>query len=111
MSNLYNLARMTSPTTGAGAPVVLDAAVNSFVTFSQAGAQDGDVISYAIDDGNNREVGRSIYVDGATPMLSTRDVFVSTNNNTPIALSGNAQVSITALAEDIAGGPLDGGTF
>jgi hypothetical protein len=38
-------------------------------------------------------------------------VLASTNGNNPINLSGRAQVSITAAAEDVGGLPLTGGTL
>jgi hypothetical protein len=58
----------------------------------------GDEVTYAIDNGNNREIGRGIYDNGTL----TRNVLRSTNNNNPINLNGLAQVSIAAAAEDFA---------
>lgn len=98
MAQLYNLARMTTATTGGGT-ITLAAPVNSFISFQQAGAQNGDEITYAIDNGNQREIGRGIY--NAVAQTLTRNVLRSTNNNTPINLDGQAQVSIVAAAEDI----------
>src|SRR5215510_12076465 len=98
MNKLYNLARMTTATTGSG-PITLGPAAPSFLTFAQAGAQDGDTVTYAIEEGQSREIGRGVYTDGATPSL-TRNVLRSTNGNNPINLAGNAQVAITAAAED-----------
>jgi hypothetical protein len=97
MAKLYNLARMLTPTTGVG-PIVLTGPVNSLISFAQAGAQDGDEVTYAIDNGNNREIGRGIYDNGTL----TRNVLRSTNNNNPINLNGLTQVSIAAAAEDFA---------
>lgn len=96
---LFNLARMHTPTIGTGT-LTLTTPVNSFISFAQAGVQDGEEISIAIDNGNNREVGRGIY-HSAGPTL-TRNVLRSTNNNNSINLDGRAQVSIAALAEDFA---------
>jgi hypothetical protein len=95
---LYNLARMTTATTGTGT-IVLAAAAASYLTFAQAGIQDGDIISYSIIDGNNREIGRGVYT--ASSLTLTRSVLRSTNNNNPISLSGSAQVFITPSAEDL----------
>jgi hypothetical protein len=53
---LYNLARMTTATTGTGT-ITLGAAVSGFLSFAGAGASDGDVVSYGIADGSNAEVG------------------------------------------------------
>jgi len=106
MAKLFNLARMTTDTTGAG-PVTLEAAQPSFLTFVQAGVQDGDTVTYAIEDGNAREIGRGVY-SSAGPTL-TRGVLRSTNGNNPIVLTGKAQVAITAAAEDF--GTLDDGEY
>lgn len=98
MAKLYNLARMTTATTGGGI-ITLAAPVSSFLSFAQAGAQDGDELTYAIDDAYNREIGRGVY--NAAAQTLTRNVLRSTNNDTPIDLSGKAQVSIAAAAEDL----------
>lgn len=97
MSKLYNLARVTTATTGTGA-VTLGSAVPKFLTFAAAGAEDGDVVTYAITDGANSEIGRGA-IGGSVSTL-TRDVLKSTNSDSPINLSGAAEVFITAAAED-----------
>jgi len=98
MSKLANLARVTTATTGTGT-ITLGSAIAGFLTFAQAGITDQDVVSYAIADGANREVGRGVYTASGTTL--TRNVLTSTNSNAAISLSGNAQVIITALAEDV----------
>lgn len=112
MAKLYNLARMFSPTIGTGT-LQLTTAVPSFITFTLAGAQNGDEVTYAIDNGNAREIGRGIY--NATALTLSRNVLRSTNNNNPINLNGAAQVSITAAAEDIESlltdAPIDGEVY
>jgi hypothetical protein len=97
----YDLARMTTPTTGYGS-ITLGAAVSGCLTFGAAGAQDQDVVSYAISDGSNSEVGWGVYTASGTTL--TRNVIKSTNGNAAINLSGTAQVFITLLAEDTAMG-------
>ncbi|PWT88191.1 MAG: hypothetical protein C5B54_11010 [Acidobacteria bacterium] len=98
---LFNLVRVLTPTTGTGT-LMLGAPVQSFLSFEQAGAQDKDRITYSIDDVLNsigqREIGRGVY--STTGPTLTRKVLSSTNGNNPLNLSGNAQVSITAAAED-----------
>lgn len=94
---LANLARMTTATTGTGT-ITLGSAVPGFLTFAEAGITDGQEVSYAIEDGLEREVGRGVYSSSGTTL--TRDVLKSTNSGTEINLSGNAQVFITALKED-----------
>jgi hypothetical protein len=97
MAKLYNLARVFTSTAGTGT-ITLGSAVSGFLTFSGAGVADGDVVTYAISDGTNSEIGRGTYAASGTTL--TRSVIRSTNSNTAISLSGNAQVFITAAAED-----------
>jgi len=97
MAKLYNLARMTTATTGTGT-MTLGAAVSGFLTFAATGVADGDPVSYGIKDGANSEVGVGVYTSSGTTL--TRTVTKSTNSNAPISLSGTAEVFITARAED-----------
>ena len=97
MAQLYNLARMTTATTGTGT-ITLASAVGSYLTFAQAGASDGETVTYAITEGLQREIGRGVYTSSGTTL--TRTVLKSTNNNAAISLSGTAEVMITAAAED-----------
>lgn len=99
MAKLYNLAKMTTSTTGTGT-ITLGSAVTSYLTFADAGVQNGDVVTYAIADGNNREIGRGTYTASGTT-LSRDTVLESTNSGSAINLSGSAEVFITAAAEDI----------
>jgi hypothetical protein len=94
---LYNLARMTTPTTGTGT-LSLGAAVSGFLGFAAAGVADGETVTYAINDGAASEIGRGVY-SSAGPTL-TRAVLKSTNGDAAINLSGSAQVFITAAKED-----------
>lgn len=97
---LFDLARMTTATTGTGT-LTLGAAVAPFLTFAQAGVADGDTVRYSIIDGTaNSEAGTGVYTASGTTL--TRTVLKSTNSNNAINLSGTAQVIITALAEDFA---------
>lgn len=98
MASLYNLARMSTSTTGTGT-ITLGSAVAPYLTFASAGVQDGETVSYAIYDPPNSECGRGVYTASGTTL--TRSVLRSTNSNSAINLSGNAQVIISALAEDI----------
>ncbi len=100
---LYNMARMTTATTGTGT-ITLGSAVASFLTFAQAGVQNLDVVSYVIEDGNGtaREVGTGTYTSSGTTL--SRTPVNSTNSNAAINLSGTAQVAITALKADIGSG-------
>ena len=99
---LYNLARMTTATTGTGTITLGSAATSggvTFLSFAAAGVSDGDTVTYAIADTNASEIGRGVYTASGTTL--TRSVLKSTNSNTAINLSGNAQVFINAAAEDL----------
>lgn len=98
MGLLYNLARVTTATTGTGT-ITLGAAVSGYLTFALAGASNGDIVSYGIKDGSNSEVGIGTYTSAGTTL--TRTVTKSTNSNAAINLSGSAEVFITARAEDL----------
>jgi len=99
VAKLYNLARVTTATTGTGT-ITLGAAVSGCLTFAQAGAVDGDQVCYAIADGANAEIGVGTYTAGGAT-LSRDTILRSTGsgNNTAINLSGNAQVLIYPAAE------------
>src|SRR5690554_1494122 len=97
MAKLYNLARVTTTTTGTGT-ITLGAAVSGFLSFDDAGVQDQDVVSYGIKDGASSEVGTGTYDANAKTL--TRNVVKSTNSDQPINLSGQAEVFITPIASD-----------
>ena len=98
MAKLFNLARMTTATTGTGT-ITLGSAVAGFLSFAGAGVANADVVAYGIQDGANSEVGTGTYTSSGTTL--TRTVLASTNAGSAISLSGSAQVFITALKEQI----------
>jgi hypothetical protein len=98
MALLYNLARMTISSGGTGT-LTLAGASPGYLTFDDAGVQDGDTVSYGIRDGANSETGTGVYTT-ATKTL-TRSVTVSTNSNNAIDASLDAEVYVTARAEDL----------
>lgn len=100
MPVLYNLARMSTATTGTGT-ITLGSAVTGYLSFATAGVADGETVSYGIADGNNREAGRGVYTASGTTL--TRSVLDSTNGGAAISLSGSAQVFIAAVSEDFDG--------
>lgn len=99
ISKLYDLARMTTATTGTGT-ITLGSAVSGFRTFAEAGASDGETVSYAITDGANSETGTGTYTASGTTL--SRTVVTSTNANSAISLSGSAQVMIAPNKNDLA---------
>jgi hypothetical protein len=99
MARLYDLARMSTLTTGTGT-VTLNIAMSGCLTFDQAGVQDGDIVTYGIAEGANTEVGRGTYA-AAGKTLSRDTVLASTNSGGKITLAGSAEVYITILAEDL----------
>lgn len=102
MSKLYNRARVTVSSTGTGT-LTLSTAVAGYQTFTSAGVQNGDVVSYVIEDGLNWEVGEGTYTSSTNTL--TRTVTQSFNGSTygtsPISVTASAQVFISPLAADI----------
>jgi len=95
---LYNLARVNTATLGTGT-LTLGSAITGYLSFADAGVQDGDEVSYGIKDGSNTEVGRGTY--GASGATLTRGALKSTNGDSEINItSGVAEVYITPLGED-----------
>lgn len=102
MAKLANLARMTvSSAPGTGSSITLGSAVAGHITFVNAGIANGNVITYAIRDGANSEIGTATY-STTGPSLTGRTVLNSTNGNAAINASANAEVFITASASDFA---------
>ena len=101
MVKLLNRAKMTISSTGTG-NITLAAAVANFQTFAQAGASDGDVVRYAIEDNNGAawEIGTAVMSSSATVMART--VTQSSSGGSAINLTSNAVVFGTLAAEDFA---------
>jgi hypothetical protein len=91
MAKLYNLARMSSLTTGSGT-LVLASPIQGCLSFVNAGVGNGETISYGIIEGANSEVGRGVYTTSGSTL--TRSVIKSTNSNNPIILTGGEQVYV-----------------
>jgi len=101
MARLFNLARMTVTAGGVGT-ITLGVAVTGYLTFALAGAVNGQIVSYAINDptAGDSEIGSATY-NSAGPTLSSRTVATSTNSNNPISVATTAQVVITPAAEEL----------
>lgn len=98
VAKTYNIARMTTATTGTGT-ITLASAVSGYLSFADAGISDGETVTYAIEEGSNREIGRGVYTASGTTL--TRTVLKSTNGGSAINLGGAAQVFLTVAAEDV----------
>lgn len=114
MPQLFTRAGMSTATSGQGTLTLASAlgavSINtaSFQSFSSSGVTDGTVVSYLILDSNGSwEAGLGTYTASGTTL--TRSVKFSSNSNTPIVLSGSAQVFINALSSD--GGDVLGSTL
>lgn len=92
MAQVFNRAKVATVTTGVGV-ITLGAAESGFQTFADAGAADGDVVRYAIEDGANWEIGTGTYTTSGTTL--SRTVIESSNADAAISLSGSAKVFIT----------------
>lgn len=112
MSKLYNRVKVSTATTGTGT-ITLGSAVTGYQTFASAGVQNGDVVSYVIEDANgNVEFGTGTYTSSGTTLSRTvtQSCISGTWGTTAISLSGTAEVFISPLAADM---PLipDGGSL
>ena len=96
--SLGNRAKMSTSTTGTGT-ITLGSAVSGFQTFADAGITNGQTVRYAIDDGANFEIGSGTYTSSGTTL--TRSVTESSNSDSAISLSGNAEVFIAATVADL----------
>tara|TARA_B100001059_G_C17838207_1_gene589752 strand:+ start:1047 stop:2099 length:1053 start_codon:yes stop_codon:yes gene_type:complete len=97
MAKIFNRAKMTTATTGAGT-VTLGTASVGFQTFADAGVSNNDVVQYVIEEGANFEIGTGTYT--ATGTSLTRTPTETSNSNNAITLGGNATVSVTAIDDD-----------
>lgn len=96
---LFDLARMTTATTGTGT-ITLGSAVAGHVTFATAGVLDGENVAYSISDGTAFESGYGVY-SSTGPTLTRPDVRISSNSGAAINLSGNAQIALTPRSTDL----------
>lgn len=106
MAKLYNRAKMTTATTGTGT-ITLGSAVSGYQSFASAGVQNGDVVSYVIEDNNgNVEFGTGTYTSAGTTLSRTvtQASISGTWGTTAITLSGTANVFIAPLAADLVDG-------
>jgi len=98
MANLFNRAKMTTATTGAGT-ITLGSASAGYQSFADAGVTNGVSVRYVIEDGANWEIGVGTYTSSGTTL--SRGPSQSTNSGAAIVLSGSAAVFISAVSEDL----------
>ena len=98
MAVLKNRAKMSTSTTGTGT-INLGSALSGYQSFSAAGVSNGDQVRYTIQDGVNWEIGLGTYTASGTTLSRTPSE--SSSGGSAISLSGNAEVFITAAAEDL----------
>ena len=96
MSIVADLVQQNTATTGTGT-ITLGSAVTGFRTIAGAGIADGSVVSYAIQDGTNRETGTGTV--GASGTTLTR-VLRASSTGSLLSLTGSAVVGIASNAED-----------
>ena len=89
---------MTTSTTGTGT-ISLGSAVSGYQSFDAAGITNGQTVRYAIEDGTAFEIGSGTYTSSGTTL--TRSVTESSNSDSAITLTGNAEVFITATVADL----------
>lgn len=98
MAKLFNRVKVSTATVGSGTTVTLGAALAGFRTFAAAGVANGDTISYVIEDGTAWETGFAFYATATNTIVR---YFMQSSTGSILSLSGNAQLYIAALAEDI----------
>lgn len=97
MVNLLNRAKVSTSTTGTGT-ITLGAAETGYQSFADAGAINGDTLSFVIEDGDAWEISTGTYTSTGTTLSRT---LVESSTGSLLNLSGSAVVFATAIADDI----------
>lgn len=97
MAVIYDRVRFQTATAGTGT-IAIGSAAPGFRTLAGAGATNGDVVPYVIEEGSNWEIGWGTYSTASGGQLARTQVLSSSNANAAITLAGNAYVMIDAVA-------------
>ena len=98
MTKLVNRAKVKTTTTGTST-LTLGSAIPGYQSFASAGVLDSDVVRYAIEQDAEWEIGTGTYSSAGNTL--TRTVTESSNAGSPISLTGNDDVYVTAAADDL----------
>ena len=98
MTKLVNRAKVKTSTNGTGT-ITLGSAIPGYQSFASAGVLNSDVVRYAIEQDAEWEIGTGTYSSAGNTL--TRTVTESSNAGAPINLAGNADVYVTAAADDL----------
>ena len=97
MVKLLNRAKVSTSTTGTGT-ITLGAAETGYQSFADAGAINGDTLSFVIEDGDAWEISTGTYTSTGTTLSRT---LVESSTGSLLNLSGSAVVFATAVSNDI----------
>ena len=101
MVKFVNRVKLNLTTTGTGT-VTFGSVVDGFQSLADASVVDADVVRYAIESGNNYEVGTgTIGLAGGTYTMARSPSSSSESDNSAINLGSGAVCFLTMLAEDV----------
>jgi microcystin-dependent protein len=100
MAKLVNRAKMTAASAPGTGAITLGGAVAGYQTFAAAGVNNGDVVSYVIEDGANWEIGYGGY-SSTGPTLTRATVLASSNSGSAISATAAALAFVSPLAPDL----------
>lgn len=78
--------------------ITLNAAISGYQTFTAAGAQNGETVSYLAVDGSSWEIGRGVYTSAGTTLSRG---MLSSSSGSAISLTSSAIIAIVVLSEDM----------